>query len=312
MKKRFIKMVLYGEPGVGKSTFASKFPKPFFICTDGNFDWLDLPDENHVQVNSWEEAKKVFSSGFENFETVVVDLTEDLFKWCEKEYCVRNKIDHISDVGFGKGYDTTRNEFFIEICKLLNLEKNVLLLMHGITYTVKDRRGVEHTKFGPSSRLPDKVIDMIEGRVRYFLRCYVKDIDLEDGTIMKERFLSVVPKPNEFGIIRGIDENKVPQDIPLDFNEFVNIVGYDVVVEQPEQVEEKHKRHKKVEEQVEKAVEKTNEEVPPFEVEEKKEEVKPIEKTEVKHVEEKTEVKPMTNEDKIAAIKAKLAAMKKN
>ena len=36
-----IKMLLYGEPGVGKSVFALKAPKPFFVCTDGNYEWLD-------------------------------------------------------------------------------------------------------------------------------------------------------------------------------------------------------------------------------------------------------------------------------
>ena len=51
--KKHIKMVLYAEPGVGKSTFASKAPNPYFITTDGNFEWLDLPDKNHKQVFSW-------------------------------------------------------------------------------------------------------------------------------------------------------------------------------------------------------------------------------------------------------------------
>ena len=37
---KHIKMMLYGEPGVGKSVFASKAPRPFFITTDGNYDWL--------------------------------------------------------------------------------------------------------------------------------------------------------------------------------------------------------------------------------------------------------------------------------
>ena len=54
-----IKMVLYGEPGVGKSVFASKAPKPFFITTDGNYEWLEdfgAKEEDHVQVSSWAEA----------------------------------------------------------------------------------------------------------------------------------------------------------------------------------------------------------------------------------------------------------------
>ena len=223
-----LKMVLYGEPGVGKSVFASKAPKPFFITTDGNYEWLEefgAREEDHKEVSSWAEAKILFKNDFENYETIVLDLTEDLFKWCEYEYCLRNKIEHISDIGYGKGYDATRNEFFIEISRLLSKDKHIIMIMHGQSEITKDRRGVEHVKYTPTSRIPDKLMDMIEGRVRYFLRCYLKDKEMPDGTLVKERWLSLVPKPDEFGIIRGVNEDSVPYDIPLDFDTFAKTIG---------------------------------------------------------------------------------------
>lgn len=250
-----IKMVIYGEPGVGKSVFASKAPKPFFITTDGNYEWLEDfgADPNaHIQVKSWDEAKKAFAMDFKDYETIVIDLTEDLFKWCEYEYCLRNGLTHLSDQGFGKAYDITRNEFFIELCQLIALDKNVIFIMHGITFTVKDRRGVESTKYGPTSRIPDKVIDMIEGRVRYFLRCYLAAEEQPDGTIAKKRYLSLVPKENEFGICRGIDESKVPKDIPLEFDEFAKWIGlYNNVAKPTTKPAKEVKKVEKVEKVVE-------------------------------------------------------------
>lgn len=231
-----IRMLLYGEPGVGKSVFASKAPKPFFICTDGNYEWLDEfgADPNaHINVTSWSQMKDALDSNFDGYETVVVDLLEDGFKWCEQEYCVRNKIEHVSDVGYGKAYDATRNEFFIAISKLLASDKHVILICHGITFTTKDRRGVEHTRYAPSSRIPDKVLDMIEGRVRYCLRCYTAAEEEPDGKITKKRFLSLVPKENEFGIIRGVDENAIPHDIPLDFDEFARAIKLNLDIPAP-------------------------------------------------------------------------------
>lgn len=327
-----IKMCLYGEPGTGKSVFASKAPKPFFICTDGNYEWLEdfgADPEAHVNVNSWEEAKKWFNNEekFKDYETIVLDLTEDLFKWCEKEFCIRNKIEHPSDIGYGKGYDISRNEFFIEVCKLIAMDKNVIFIMHGLTTTVKDRRGVEHTKYVPSNRLPDKVIDMIEGRVRYFLRCYLKDEELEDGTLIKKRYLSLVPKPDEFGIVRGINENLVPHDIPLDWSEFTRVIGYENQVSDETEtpvVVKKTRREKKVtvdnppEETMETKVieEKPTEEEE--KVPEKVVEIKVPDEPAVTKEETKTyNPEPVTpapktnsNDDRIAAIKAKLAALK--
>lgn len=224
---KHIKMVIYGEPGVGKSVFASKAPKPFFITTDGNYEFLEdfgAKEEDHIQVNTWAEAKKAFVRDFSKYETIVVDLTEDLFKWCEYEYCKLNGYEHVSDPGFAKGYDITRTDFFINICKVLNQPKHVILIMHGITTSTKDRRGIDHTKYCPTNRLPDKVLDMIEGRVRYFLRAYLKAEDV-NGKLIKKRYLSLVPKENEYGILRGIDEDKVPSDIPLDFATFAKVIG---------------------------------------------------------------------------------------
>lgn len=319
MAKR-IKMLLYGEPGVGKSVFALHAPKPFFICTDGNYEWLDEfgADPNaHKNVSSWAEMKAALESNFDGYETIVVDLLEDGFKWCEQEYCIRNKIEHVSDVGYGKAYDTTRNEFFIAISKLLSMDKHIILICHGITFTTKDRRGVEHTRYAPSSRIPDKVMDMLEGRVRYCLRCYVAAQEEPDGTIIKRRFLSLVPKENEFGIIRGVDENTIPHDIALDFNEFAKHIKLDVVNNKKDEIVEKTASVKKVNKKIEnvKSAEIVNnlesdviESIQPKSVE-------PVKEVEEKTVSESTKtVEPTKNstqtEDKLAAIRAKLEAIK--
>lgn len=344
---KHFKMVLYGEPGVGKSTFACKAPKPFFICTDGNYEWLEdfgAKEKDHVECSTWSEIKKAFASDFEGYETIVVDLAEDAFKFGEYEFCQKNKIDHISDIGYGKAYDITRNEYFIEICKLFSKPKNVILIMHGVTFVVKDRRGVDHTKYGPSSRMPDKLIDMIEGRVRYFLRCYMKAEEDGNGGLVKKRYLSLIPKENEFGIARGLDEAKVPHDIPLDFDIFAEVIGLyngeDKVKEVVEETEtanntvedetpKRRVRRKKEETAVEEKFEQLKAEIPEISDEQAKSEADTEEKascdpvieeedTKAEVKEEKKvetpieETKPVSNIDRLAAIKAKLAAMKNN
>ena len=43
------KVVIYGPEGIGKSTFASKFPNPLFIDTEGSTNSMDvarLPDDS--------------------------------------------------------------------------------------------------------------------------------------------------------------------------------------------------------------------------------------------------------------------------
>lgn len=225
---KYIKMAIYGEPGVGKSTFAAKAPKPFFITTDGNYEYLEdfcgAKPEDHVQCFSWAEMKKAFSRDFSNYETIVVDLLEDSYLWAENEFCKDNRIQHISDLGYGKGYGILGNDFFIEYQKLLAQPKNVILIMHGVSEVLKDRRGVEYTKYGPSKLVREKLITQIEGRVRFFLRAYAEAAEDAEGKLVTKRYLSMSPDGNtEYGITRGLNSD-IPRAIPLDWDTFASVV----------------------------------------------------------------------------------------
>lgn len=335
-----IKMILYAEPGVGKSVFASKFPKPFFICSDDNYEWLldfGAKEEAHVKVTSWTDAKKVFKDEFNEYETIVVDLTEDLFMWCELEWCKKNGVEHPSDLGWGKGYSGPRNEFFVEISKLLAKDKNIVLLMHGEVITLKNKRGVEYNTYRPTSRIPDKLLDQLEGRVRYCLRAYIDSKEV-DGKLVKTRYLSLVPKEDEYGIIRGVNENEIPQTIPLDFNVFWDtVIGSEKPIELSKEVKEEIKkeaeeveevkekptrtRRKKVNNEVgddgltdeqrnefKEQMEKTNSEIEKIREELKSETIgeKEINGEDVIQETVVQEEKPLSKEEKLAALKAKL------
>ena len=339
---RFIKMAIYGEPGVGKSTFAAKAPRPYFITTDGNYEYLEdfcgSKPEDHKQCFTWAEMKEAFHQNFDNYDTIVVDLVEDSYMWAENEFCKDNHLMHISDLGYGKGYGILGNDFFIEYQKLLALPKNIILILHGVTEVYKDRRGVEYTKYGPSKLIREKIITQIEGRVRFFLRAYAEATEAPDGGLITKRWLSLSPDGNtEYGITRGLSGN-IPRAIPLDWDAFVAVVGNDEPVVTPvktaepaEKKKTRKPRAKKEESSVDEdsdieeikaklrsvlseneIVEKPKtEKIEQLEIEEPaKEEVATPAVEDAQPVEKPSAT--ISTADKMAAIKAKMAALKAN
>lgn len=362
--KRPVKMLLYAPPGTGKSVFAAHFPKPFFICTDGNYEWLldfGAKAEDHININSFAEFERIVQNDFAGYDTIVVDLLEDIYKWNEYEFCRKQKVDHLSDAGgYGKGWDITRTRMFVACSKLLALPKNIIFLSHESSYNEKDRKGNEKTKYQPSNLLPEKFMIMLEGRLRYVLRARFEDEVTEDGKVVMHRVLSLVPKSNEYGIIRGVNTDIMPEDIDLDAKTFLQVIGYvenDTAEDKapvestplPEQKEEQPaqpatqpastqddkaaklaamkakfaKAHEQPASEPKSEVKpepipeptpapESEPEPEPTPVEEKPIEEKPAVKTVI--VEEKVEVvqeplaKPESQDDKIAKIKAKLAA----
>jgi hypothetical protein len=73
------RITVYGKPGIGKSTFASTFPKPLFLLTENP----ELPNINALPVAKsfseiWENVKQLLAIEDFPFETIVLDSISKL------------------------------------------------------------------------------------------------------------------------------------------------------------------------------------------------------------------------------------------
>lgn len=113
------KVVLYGPEGIGKSTFASKFPDPVFIDTEGSTAAMDV---SRIEPLSWTELlsdiREIVSGNVDvPCKTIVIDTADWAEKMCADHVCAQNRWDSISSPGYGTGYRVAWEEFG----KLLNL-----------------------------------------------------------------------------------------------------------------------------------------------------------------------------------------------
>lgn len=130
------KIVIYGPEGIGKSTFASKFPDPLFSDTEGSTKRLDVKrfdrpssEEMLIQQINYIKVNPTICK------TYVIDTADWFEKLCSQAVCARCKKTGIEDFGYGKGY-TYIAEDFGNILNLLedviNLGINVVVTAHAV------------------------------------------------------------------------------------------------------------------------------------------------------------------------------------
>lgn len=119
------KVVIYGVEGIGKSTFASKFPDPLFIDTEGSTKHLDVTRFDPPQSWSMLMQQVDYVLREKPCETLVIDTMD----WAEK-LCMAHvihtygggKVKGIEDFGYGKGYTYLAEE----VARLLNRLSDVI------------------------------------------------------------------------------------------------------------------------------------------------------------------------------------------
>lgn len=136
------KVVIYGVEGIGKSTFASKFPKPLFIDLEGStnnmdVDRLQTPSSWTIfgQMIDWVKREKPCK-------TLIIDTADYLEENLCKPYVVSTIpnangqfVKNIESYGYGAGYKNLAEiwgkEFLNKASELVKEGINVVIIAHA-------------------------------------------------------------------------------------------------------------------------------------------------------------------------------------
>lgn len=105
-------LIIYGSEGIGKSTFASAFPDPLFIDTEGGTAHMDVSRIDGIQ--SWEELLSVVrevAAEPDVCKTLVIDTVDWAEQLCVKYICEKYKQNSLEGFGYGRGYTYLSEEF---------------------------------------------------------------------------------------------------------------------------------------------------------------------------------------------------------
>ena len=134
-RARAQKVVIYGPEGIGKSSFASQFPDPMFIDTEGSTDNMDVarldkPTSWTMLVN---EIAFIKANPTE-CKTLIVDTVDWAEQLAVAHVCSQHGKQGIEDFGWGKGYTYVQEEmgrFLNALSDLVDMGINVVLTAHA-------------------------------------------------------------------------------------------------------------------------------------------------------------------------------------
>lgn len=135
-----VKVVIYGVEGIGKTTFASRFPKPLFLDLDRGSARMDVDRINGIA--DWVTlitTMQDISNAETDYSTIVIDTADMAGELCKKYICLKNKKESIEDFGYGKGYTILAQEFaklIVWATVLIDKGYNVVFLAHSMQRVV--------------------------------------------------------------------------------------------------------------------------------------------------------------------------------
>lgn len=126
------KGLIYGVPGIGKSTFSALAPNPVFLDIEDGIARIEADKTPHLRsfTEFLEALRWAYSS---EYKTIVIDTVDFLEQLLHVHLCEKNNWKSMEAPGYGKGFAMAQEEWV----KILNIfdsfvqaDKNVLLVGH--------------------------------------------------------------------------------------------------------------------------------------------------------------------------------------
>lgn len=173
---------IWGETMSGKSYFASYFPNPLVLNTDGNSEQGQAPS---IQIRNIRDANGNLKQSAikqlddiiialqnqgnkpedQRFKTVVVDVIDDICVMIEQAICLEEGVQSLADIAYGKGYAMFNAALQQFVMDLKALPMNVIYISREIGITDEQTNKTEYRQ-----SLKDKYYNTVNGNCDLVIR----------------------------------------------------------------------------------------------------------------------------------------------
>lgn len=217
-KEKRLKLLVYGPPGIGKTTAAIQFPNAYIIDTEKGTDFYSKtiaksgsvvlqtnnPDEIREELQQLLTTKHPYKTLIIDPITQVYNATQEKWGRIFEKYTDNTKNKELQDFG-PRFWGRVKSDFKSVQRLMMALDMNVIITSHQ-----KDIYGAGMTKVGVGP-------DTMKGDE------YIFDLVFELRKVGEKRLSATIKERSEMG------ENKFPEEFEWSYENFIKFYGREIL-----------------------------------------------------------------------------------
>jgi hypothetical protein len=147
--------LIYGRPGIGKTTWAASFPDAIILPCERVCKGIEafVFNAKGGGVTSWDvftSAIDLLERNPDRFRTVVVDTIDALYNMCLEYVCMKEGIDYPKENDFGKSWKKISREFTSQMDRLWATGRGIVFISHAKEVEIQSHSGMKFTRIQPT------------------------------------------------------------------------------------------------------------------------------------------------------------------
>lgn len=158
-----IKVLVYGQPGIGKTTLGLSTPSPLLLDFDGGVHRVNpMHQTDTVQITSWEDCLNVLKEDLGQYRTIIIDTAGKMLDYMALYLIHRNgKLGKSNGSLTLQGYGERKAEFISFLKTVSMMGKHLVFIAHEREEKDGDQKIVRPEIGGSSAGDLIKELDLV-------------------------------------------------------------------------------------------------------------------------------------------------------